>query len=55
MNCKFCQAELPEGVTLCPACGQENAEEVVETFAEELPLEAAEAEEPFSASVDHRT
>ena len=45
MNCKFCNAELEEGLTLCPACGQENAEEVVETIAEELPLEAAEAEE----------
>lgn len=30
MNCKFCQAELPEDVTLCPACGKENAEEVAE-------------------------
>ena len=25
MNCKNCQAELPEGVTLCPECGTENA------------------------------
>ena len=32
MNCKFCQAELEEGVTLCPACGQENQPE------EELPV-----------------
>ena len=27
MKCKFCQAELEEGVTLCPACGQENLPE----------------------------
>ncbi len=27
MNCKKCQAELAEGVTLCPACGSENAAE----------------------------
>ena len=46
MNCKFCNAELEEGVTLCPACGQENAEEIIETVAEELPLEVAEEEIP---------
>ena len=38
MKCKYCQAELEEGVTLCPACGkeQEVAEEtpVVETAEE---------------------
>ena len=26
-NCKYCQAELPEGTTVCPACGKDNAEE----------------------------
>lgn len=26
-KCKFCQAELPENTTLCPACGKENAQE----------------------------
>lgn len=36
MNCKFCEAELAEGVTLCPACGKENAEEIV---TEEIPDE----------------
>lgn len=25
MKCKNCQAELPEGITLCPECGTENA------------------------------
>ena len=30
MNCKFCNAELAEEVTLCPVCGKENAEEAVE-------------------------
>ena len=33
MNCKFCNAELPEEVTLCPACGQDNAAEVTEETA----------------------
>ena len=57
MNCKFCNAELEEGISLCPACGQENAaepevpEELTETEqieelpaeeTEELPAEAAE-------------
>lgn len=38
MNCKFCEAELPEGVTLCPACGKENAEDLLveEVSAEEI-------------------
>ena len=26
-KCKYCQAELPEGTTLCPDCGRENKEE----------------------------
>ena len=40
MNCKFCNAELPEEVTLCTECGKENLEEM-EVVAEEL----TEAEE----------
>lgn len=45
MNCKFCNAELEEGVTLCPACGQENAEEILETAEmEEAPQEFTEEE-----------
>lgn len=42
MNCKFCEAELPEGVTLCPVCGKENAEMPV---VEEIPAETLTAEE----------
>ena len=26
-KCKYCQAELPEGTTLCPECGKDNKEE----------------------------
>ena len=45
MNCKFCNAELEEDVTLCPACGQENAEEVAEDeMTQELPQEFTEEE-----------
>ena len=45
MNCKFCNAELEEGLTLCPACGQENAEDVTEmAAAEELTQEFTEEE-----------
>lgn len=45
MNCKFCNAELEEGATLCPACGQENAEEILETAEmEEAPQEFTEEE-----------
>ena len=44
MNCKFCNAELEEGLTLCPACGKENAEEVLETVTEEIPQEFTEEE-----------
>ena len=42
MNCKFCNAELPEEVTLCPECGKENLEEVVEAATEEVIEETAE-------------
>ena len=42
MNCKHCNAELEEGVVLCPNCGmaQEEPEIVVEDVpaVEEAPL-----------------
>lgn len=42
MNCKNCQTELEEGVTLCPNCGAENAEPAVNAE----PVETAAAAEP---------
>lgn len=41
MKCKFCQQELEEGVTLCPACGKENAE-AEEMGTEETVTETVE-------------
>ena len=49
MNCKFCQAELEEGVTLCPACGQENQPE------EELPVAEVTEEEAAEETVGEVT
>ena len=47
MKCKFCFAELEEDMMLCPACGKEQTEEVVETVPEETvettPEEVVEA------------
>ena len=25
-TCKYCNAELPEGTSVCPSCGKDNAE-----------------------------
>lgn len=41
MNCKFCDALLEEGVTVCPNCGKEQ-EEAVEVAAEMPETEIAE-------------
>ena len=41
MNCKHCNAELPEGVTLCPVCGKEQEETVAEVMEETVAEEAA--------------
>ena len=57
MNCKFCNAELPEEVTLCPACGKENAEEVTQEVCTEEMEEATEsiAEEVTEETAEETT
>ncbi len=42
MNCKHCQQELEEGITLCPNCGTENAEIPGDTVQEAAVSEAEE-------------
>ena len=44
-KCKFCEAELEENSSLCPACGKDNAE----AAAEETAVEAVEATETAEA------
>lgn len=44
MKCKYCEAELEEGVTLCPACGKDNAQEPVKPAEEETVMEQAAEE-----------
>ena len=38
MKCKYCQAELEEGATLCPACGKEQEEAAEPKAAATEPL-----------------
>lgn len=54
MKCKFCEAELPEDVTLCPACGKENLEdvsEIVEEPVEEITESTEEVAEELADTV----
>jgi len=48
-KCKFCEAELEEGKTLCPACGKDNAEVAQEPVEQAQPQDAA-AEEAAPAA-----
>lgn len=48
MNCKFCNAQLQDGMTVCPGCGADNETEEVasrESAVEEETVPTAEAEE----------
>ena len=53
-KCKFCEAQLEEGVTLCPSCGKDNAEAAPEEAAAvetEVSAEAAVVEEPAAQEI----
>ena len=51
MTCKFCLAEIEDGVTVCPLCGKNLAEETPaeETPAEETPVEETVQQEEEAA------
>lgn len=51
MNCKFCNGELPEGVTLCPNCGKDAAEEVAEETVADAAQETTEVTAAETAEV----
>ena len=53
MNCKFCNAELAEDMTVCPACGkeQEAAPDTVAAAEEIAAVEETAAEEVVSEEV----
>jgi len=53
MKCKFCKALLPEDVTLCPACGQDNADALSEEMAREITEE--ELAEAAMAAAEEET
>jgi len=57
-KCKFCEAELEEGVTLCPSCGKDNAEIVTEEetiAAEETVTQEAVEETAEEAAAKEAT
>lgn len=47
MYCKYCQHELEEGNSVCPGCGKDNAEDILNesAAAEQTPAEEEKAEE----------
>ena len=62
MKCKYCQAELEEGVTLCPACGKDQQEvpaeepvvETVEETTTPVVEVASEPERPEAAAPEFK-
>ena len=49
MNCKFCNAELENGSTICPDCCKDNAEEIITEVTEEVTEEMIQEETPAAA------
>ena len=48
MKCKYCQAELEDGVNVCPACGKEQEEIPTQELTEEIPAETVTEEVPVT-------
>ena len=44
-HCKFCEAELEEGSMVCPSCGRDNTDTLLEQEAENVTCEAQEPAE----------
>ena len=44
-HCKYCEAELEEGNTVCPSCGRDNTDALPEQEAENVTCEAQEPAE----------
>lgn len=55
MNCKFCNAELEAENTVCPVCGKDNAEQVLESAAEESVVSEAAEETVESVEIPMET
>ena len=52
MNCKFCNAEMDENLTVCPECGKEQEEQSEQLFEQTTQETAAETIESFAAVQD---
>ena len=50
-KCKFCDAELEEEVTLCPACGKDNAQDAPAETEEKETVETVEAVESTTEEI----
>ncbi len=55
MKCKFCLAEIEDGLTRCPCCGKDLEEKAEETEAAEVAAEEVPAEETAPVEVKKAT
>ena len=46
MNCKFCNAEMDENLTVCPECGKEQEAQTEQPVEETIQETAVEIQEP---------
>lgn len=52
MKCSQCGAEIPEGSTVCPACGHQEQTEVTEAAEVTTPVEPTEPSEPTAEGTE---